>query len=219
MNKDTKEAFEFNTVEEALQDLKKGKIILCTDDPDRENEGDFICAGEFATTENINFMAMHGRGLICMPVDREICNKLNLTQMVSENTDNHETAFTVSVDHIDTGTGISAEERALTTRMVAAGKQCSPCGRGESPGCRTTRPAPGRSRCLAAGRSRACPPGRASRGWPRWPPSPAARPGARQSVRLRWRAGCHRARPLLRKSLRPGCRRVWRARFRQMCRA
>ncbi len=122
MNKDTKEAFEFNTVEEALQDLKKGKIILCTDDPDRENEGDFICAGEFATTENINFMAMHGRGLICMPVDREICNKLNLTQMVSENTDNHETAFTVSVDHIDTGTGISAEERALTTRMVAAGK-------------------------------------------------------------------------------------------------
>lgn len=115
------EEFQFNTIEEALEDLRKGKIILCTDDPDRENEGDFICAGEFATTENINFMAVHGKGLICMPVDQEICNKLNLTQMVSENTDNHETAFTVSIDHVDTTTGISAEERGLTTRLVAEG--------------------------------------------------------------------------------------------------
>ena len=117
------EEFQFNTIEEALEDLRKGKIILCTDDPDRENEGDFICAGEFATTENINFMAVHGKGLICMPVDQEICNKLNLTQMVSENTDNHETAFTVSIDHVDTTTGISAEERGLTTRLVAEGLQ------------------------------------------------------------------------------------------------
>ena len=122
MNTKGKEKFEFSSIEDALSDLKKGKIIICTDDPDRENEGDFICAGEFATTENINFMAMHGRGLICMPVNREICNQLNLTQMVSENTDNHETAFTVSIDHIDTSTGISAEERGLTTRMVASGK-------------------------------------------------------------------------------------------------
>ncbi len=106
--------FEFNTVEEALEDLKNGKIILVTDDEDRENEGDFICAAQFATTENINFMATHGKGLICMPMAEEICRKLMIPQMVTDNTDNHETAFTVSIDHVSTTTGISAAERSIT---------------------------------------------------------------------------------------------------------
>lgn len=106
--------FQFNTVEEALEDLRQGKIILVTDDPDRENEGDFICAAEFATPENINFMAMHGRGLICMPMSEEYVKKLQIPQMVSENTDNHETAFTVSIDAVATTTGISAAERSVT---------------------------------------------------------------------------------------------------------
>ncbi|MDD6920428.1 MAG: bifunctional 3,4-dihydroxy-2-butanone-4-phosphate synthase/GTP cyclohydrolase II [Eubacteriales bacterium] len=106
--------FDFNTIEEALTALRQGKIILCTDDPDRENEGDFICAAEFATTENINFMASIGKGLICMPMSREYTDKLGFNQMVADNTDNHSTAFTVSVDHIDTTTGISAVERSIT---------------------------------------------------------------------------------------------------------
>jgi 3,4-dihydroxy 2-butanone 4-phosphate synthase/GTP cyclohydrolase II len=106
--------FQFNTIPEALEALKQGKIILVTDDPDRENEGDFICAAEFATTENVNFMATHAKGLICMPMSIELCQKLQFTQMVSENTDNHETAFTVSVDHVTTTTGISAVERSVT---------------------------------------------------------------------------------------------------------
>ncbi|MDU4862763.1 MAG: bifunctional 3,4-dihydroxy-2-butanone-4-phosphate synthase/GTP cyclohydrolase II [Terrisporobacter othiniensis] len=106
--------FEFNKVEEALQDLREGKIIIVTDDEDRENEGDFICAAEFATTENVNFMATHAKGLICMPMSKEICDKLQLTQMVSNNTDNHSTAFTVSIDHVGTVTGISALERSIT---------------------------------------------------------------------------------------------------------
>lgn len=108
--------FQFHSVEEALEDLRQGKIILVTDDEDRENEGDFICAAEFATTENVNFMAIHGKGLICMPMSVELCRALRFPQMVSENEDNHETAFTVSVDHIDTTTGISAEERGRTAR-------------------------------------------------------------------------------------------------------
>ena len=108
--------FKFNTIEEALEDLRQGKIILCTDDPDRENEGDFICSAQAATTENVNFMAMYGKGLICMPMSQKICRRLQLPQMVEENTDNHSTAFTVSIDHIDTTTGISAEERGLTAR-------------------------------------------------------------------------------------------------------
>ena len=87
-----------------------------TDDPDRENEGDLICAAEFATTENVNFMATHGKGLICMPMSEELGKKLMLPQMVSDNTDNHCTAFTVSIDHVDTTTGISAEERGYTAR-------------------------------------------------------------------------------------------------------
>ena len=104
----------FNTIPEALQDLKQGKIILVTDDPDRENEGDFICAAEFATTENINFMATHGKGLICMPMSEAFVQKLQFPQMVQHNTDNHETAFTVSIDHVSTSTGISAAERSIT---------------------------------------------------------------------------------------------------------
>ena len=104
----------FHTIEEALEDLRRGKIILVTDDEDRENEGDFICAAQFATTENINFMATHGKGLICMPMSEEYVEKLKLPQMVENNTDNHETAFTVSIDHLTTTTGISAVERSIT---------------------------------------------------------------------------------------------------------
>ena len=104
----------FNTIEEALEDLRRGKIILVTDDEARENEGDFICAAQFATTENINFMATHGKGLICMPMSEEYVEKLKLPQMVENNTDNHETAFTVSIDHLTTTTGISAVERSIT---------------------------------------------------------------------------------------------------------
>ena len=108
--------FQFSTVEEALEDLKNGKIILVADDEDRENEGDMICAAEFATTENVNFMATHAKGLICMPMSEEICRRLQFPQMVTDNTDNHETAFTVSVDYVETTTGISAKERGLPAR-------------------------------------------------------------------------------------------------------
>ena len=87
-----------DTVEQALEDIRQGKIVMVIDDPDRENEGDFICAAEFATPENINFMATHGKGLICMPMDKELCSQLGLKQMVEQNTDNHQTAFTVSID-------------------------------------------------------------------------------------------------------------------------
>ncbi len=105
---------QFHTIEEALEDLRNGKIILVTDDPDRENEGDFICAAEYATTANINFMATHGKGLICMPMSEEYVHKLKIPQMVQQNTDNHETAFTISIDHVTTSTGISAAERSIT---------------------------------------------------------------------------------------------------------
>ncbi len=108
--------FQFSTVDEALEDLKNGKIILVADDEDRENEGDMICAAEFATTENVNFMATYAKGLICMPMSEEICRRLQFPQMVTDNTDNHETAFTVSVDYVETTTGISAKERGLTAR-------------------------------------------------------------------------------------------------------
>ncbi|MDO4487636.1 MAG: bifunctional 3,4-dihydroxy-2-butanone-4-phosphate synthase/GTP cyclohydrolase II [Eubacteriales bacterium] len=109
--------FKYNTVPEAIEAIRQGKIVMCTDDPDRENEGDFICASEFATTENINFMAKYGRGLICTPMSSEIAHRLNLQQMVPENTESHCTAFTVSIDHVNTTTGISAEERGYTCRM------------------------------------------------------------------------------------------------------
>ena len=105
---------QFNTIEEALLELKQGKIIMVTDDPDRENEGDFICGAQFATTGNINFMATYGKGLICMPMSEEYVEKLKIPQMVRRNTDNHETAFTVSIDHVTTSTGISAAERSIT---------------------------------------------------------------------------------------------------------
>lgn len=112
----------YNTIEEALDDLKKGKMIIVSDDEDRENEGDLICAAEFATTENINFMATYAKGLICMPMSKEITEKLSLNQMVQKNTDNHETAFTVSIDHIETTTGISAIERSITALKVVDDK-------------------------------------------------------------------------------------------------
>ncbi|MCM1528784.1 MAG: bifunctional 3,4-dihydroxy-2-butanone-4-phosphate synthase/GTP cyclohydrolase II [Alistipes sp.] len=112
--------FRYNTVDEALEALRNGEIILVTDDEDRENEGDMICAAEFATTENVNFMAAHAKGLICMPMSIELCNKLHLPQMVDYNTDNHSTAFTVSIDHVETTTGISAAERGFTARMAVS---------------------------------------------------------------------------------------------------
>ena len=104
----------FNTVEECLEALRRGEIVLVTDDADRENEGDCICAAEFATLENVNFMATYAKGLICMPMSSAMCRKLDLPQMVSTNTDNHQTAFTVSIDAVETTTGISALERSIT---------------------------------------------------------------------------------------------------------
>lgn len=106
--------FEFGTIEQAVKDLQDGKCIVVTDDPDRENEGDVICAAQFATPANVNFMATFAKGLICMPMSGAMCEKLGLPQMVSHNTDNHETAFTLSIDHVDTTTGISAVERSYT---------------------------------------------------------------------------------------------------------
>ena len=106
--------YEYDSIDKAIEELKAGRIILCTDDPDRENEGDMICAAEFATQENINMMASIAKGLICTPMSADIARKLGFPPMVSENTDNHETAFTVSVDHVDTTTGISAKERSYT---------------------------------------------------------------------------------------------------------
>lgn len=103
-------------IEQALEDLRQGNVILVIDDPDRENEGDLICAAQFASTENVNLMASDAKGLICMPMSAALCESLGLPQMVEENTDNHSTAFTVSIDHVDTTTGISAVERALTAR-------------------------------------------------------------------------------------------------------
>ena len=104
----------FDTIEDAFEELRRGRIILVTDNAERENEGDFICAAEFATTENINFMATHGKGLICMPMSEEYVRRLQIPQMVRQNTDNHETAFTVSIDYVGTSTGISAAERSVT---------------------------------------------------------------------------------------------------------
>ena len=105
---------QYNSIQEALADLRAGKLIVVTDDENRENEGDLICAAQFATTENVNFMAVHAKGLICMPMSEEYVEKLQIPQMVSHNTDSHETAFTVSIDHVSTATGISAAERSMT---------------------------------------------------------------------------------------------------------
>ena len=110
--------YKFNKIEEAIEDIKEGKIVVVIDDEDRENEGDLLMAAEKVTPEDINFMATYGKGLICMPITEEYLKKLNIPQMVKDNTDNHETAFTVSIDHVDTTTGISAYERALTVQKV-----------------------------------------------------------------------------------------------------
>lgn len=110
--------YKFNTIEDAIKEIKEGKIIIVVDNPDRENEGDLLMAAEKVTGEAINFMAKYGRGLICMPVEEKRLKKLKIGPMVEKNTDNHETAFTVAIDHIDTTTGISAFERALTIQKV-----------------------------------------------------------------------------------------------------
>jgi 3,4-dihydroxy 2-butanone 4-phosphate synthase/GTP cyclohydrolase II len=107
---------EFNTIDEILEDIRAGKPVVILDDENRENEGDVIFAAEHATTENVNFMAKYARGLICMPMDRSYAERFNLPQMTLTNTDNHCTAFTISIDHVDTTTGISAEERGYTAR-------------------------------------------------------------------------------------------------------
>ena len=117
--------YKFNTVEEAIEAIKAGEIVIVSDDDNRENEGDFICAGAFATPENINFMATWGRGLICMPMSEEFAQRLDFHPMVTNNTDTHGTAFTISVDHIETGTGISAFERSLTA-MKCLDKNAKP---------------------------------------------------------------------------------------------
>ncbi|MCJ1995706.1 bifunctional 3,4-dihydroxy-2-butanone-4-phosphate synthase/GTP cyclohydrolase II [Lactococcus piscium] len=108
----------YNTVEEALDALRNGQMIIVTDDETRENEGDLICAAEFATTENITFMATHAKGLICSPISAAYAEKFQLSQMLADNTDNHGTAFTMSIDHVDTTTGISAIDRGLTIRKL-----------------------------------------------------------------------------------------------------
>lgn len=110
--------FKYNSIDEAIEALKNGEIIIVSDDENRENEGDLICAAEFATTENINFMATHAKGLICTPMSSSYAKRLDLTPMVENNTDNHETAFTVSIDYVSTATGISAVERGLTIRKL-----------------------------------------------------------------------------------------------------
>lgn len=114
--------FEFNTIDQAIEDIKEGKMIIVIDDPSRENEGDLLMAAEKVTSEAINFMATHARGLICTPIDDRRLQELDIKQMVSNNTDNHETAFTVSVDYTNTHTGISAYERALTIKKLLDSK-------------------------------------------------------------------------------------------------
>ena len=109
-------AANYSTIEQALEELRAGHLIMVIDDPDRENEGDLICAAQFATTQNVNFMAAKAKGLICTPMSEQVAKHLGLEQMVKVNTDNHHTAFPVSIDHVDTTTGISAEERGLTCR-------------------------------------------------------------------------------------------------------
>lgn len=107
-----------HAIEDAIEDLKQGKVIVVVDDEDRENEGDLLALAEFITPETINFMATYGKGLICTPISQELAYKLDLHPMVQHNTDNHQTAFTVSIDHMDTTTGISAFERAFTIQKM-----------------------------------------------------------------------------------------------------
>lgn len=110
--------YKFNSIEQAIEDIKKGKMVIVVDDPNRENEGDLVMAGELVSEEDINFMVSEARGLVCMPAEEKILNKLKISPMVKDNTDNYETAFTVSIDHIETTTGISAGERALTIQKI-----------------------------------------------------------------------------------------------------
>ena len=112
--------FNYNTIDEAIAALQAGEQIIITDDENRENEGDLVCAAEFATPEIVNFMATEARGLICMPMGRTLVDKLNLAQMVKQNKDPHATAFTVSIDHVSTTTGISAFERSHTAMACVA---------------------------------------------------------------------------------------------------
>ena len=111
---------QLNTIEEAIEDIRKGKVIIVVDDEDRENEGDFLAAAEKVTPEMINFMATHGRGLICVPLTESRCKELELNAMVSNNTDIMQTAFTVSVDLRGDGvtTGISASDRSKTVQAL-----------------------------------------------------------------------------------------------------
>lgn len=121
MNKEMIEGkdYQLNSIDEILEDMRLGKPVIIMDDEQRENEGDIIFAAEHATTENVNFMAKYARGLICMPMDEMYSDIYNLPQMCIVNTDNHTTAFSVSIDHVDTTTGISAVERGLTARKFA----------------------------------------------------------------------------------------------------
>lgn len=112
------ERFSFHTIEEALTDLKEGKVVIVVDDEDRENEGDFIALADKATPEVINFMITEGRGLVCLPMTQARAQELDLKPMVTQNTDFHGTAFTVSIDHKDTTTGISAYERSITVKGI-----------------------------------------------------------------------------------------------------
>ncbi|MGO4787719.1 bifunctional 3,4-dihydroxy-2-butanone-4-phosphate synthase/GTP cyclohydrolase II [Paenibacillus sp. 2KB_20] len=112
------ERFSFHTIEEALTDLKEGKVVIVVDDEDRENEGDFIALADMATPEVINFMITEGRGLVCLPMTQARAQELDLKPMVTQNTDYHGTAFTVSIDHKDTTTGISAYERSITVKGI-----------------------------------------------------------------------------------------------------
>ncbi len=117
-------SYKFSPIEDAIEDIKNGKMVIVVDDEGRENEGDLVIPAENATGENINFMIKYAKGLLCAPVEEEIAVKLGLNPMVEKNTDNHETAFTVSVDYKDTTTGISAFERAHTINMIAS-SDCS----------------------------------------------------------------------------------------------
>jgi 3,4-dihydroxy 2-butanone 4-phosphate synthase/GTP cyclohydrolase II len=108
----------FNSIEEGLKDIKQGKMVIVVDDEGRENEGDLVIPAEITTGEHINFMIKYAKGLVCAPVEKEIAETLGLNPMVEKNTDNHETAFTVSVDYKDTTTGISAFERAQTINKL-----------------------------------------------------------------------------------------------------
>ena len=111
---------QLHSINEVLQDLKTGKPVIIVDDESRENEGDLIIAAEFATQENINFMVKYARGIVCTPMRREALEKFGIPAMVTKNTDNHETAFTVTVDHVDTTTGVSPAERAYTCLLYTS---------------------------------------------------------------------------------------------------